>query len=48
MLAPMTKEKPAAIAKNERREEKSRMRGRGSGAHYSIGRILQVSRRLLQ
>jgi hypothetical protein len=30
MLAPMTKLIPAAIAKNDAREEKSRMVGRGS------------------
>ena len=28
VLAPMIREKPAAIAKNETREEKSRIRGR--------------------
>lgn len=28
ILAPMIREKPVAIAKNETREEKSRMRGR--------------------
>ena len=41
-LAPMTREKPAAIEKNAIREEKSRMGRRGLEAHYRISRTLQA------
>ena len=41
MLAPIIKLMPAAIEKNAVAEERSRMRGRGLGAHYSMSRILQ-------
>ena len=44
MLAPMIRETPTAIEKNETREEMSRMRGRGLGAHYSISRTSQGKR----
>ena len=44
MLAPMIRETPAAIEKNATREEKSRMRGRGLGAHYSMSRASQGER----
>ena len=40
----MIREKPVAIAKNETREEKSRMRRRGLGAHYRISRTSQGER----
>ena len=44
MLAPMIRETPAAIEKNETREEMSRIRGRGLEAHYSTSRALQGER----
>jgi len=44
MLAPITRETPAAIEKNAVAEEMSRMRGRGLEAHYRMGRILQGER----
>jgi hypothetical protein len=44
ILAPMIRETPAAIEKNAIREEKSRMVGRGLGAHYSTSRTLQGER----
>ena len=44
MLAPITREKPAAIEKNAVAEEMSRMRGRGLEAHYRISRTLQGER----
>jgi len=44
MLAPMIREKPAAIEKNAVAEEMSRMMGRGLGAHYSTSRTLQGER----
>ena len=44
MLAPMIREKPAAIEKNAVAEEMSRMRVRGLGAHYSISQTLQGER----
>ena len=44
MLAPMTKETPAAIEKNAVAEAMSRMMGRGLKAHYRTSRILPVSR----
>lgn len=43
-LAPIIREKPAAIEKNAVAEEMSRMRGRGLGAHYRISRALQGER----
>ena len=42
MLAPITRETPAAIEKNAVAEEMSRMRGRGLEAHYSTSRTLQA------
>ena len=42
MLAPMIMETPAAIEKNAKREEMSRMRGRGLEVHYSTNRTLQA------
>ena len=44
MLALMIRETPAAIEKNAVAEEMSRMRGRGLGAHYSMGRTSQGER----
>jgi hypothetical protein len=44
MLAPMIRLIPVAIAKNEAIAEKSRMRGRGLEAHYSISRTSQGER----
>ena len=43
-LAPMIREKPAAIEKNAVAEGMSRMRGRGLEAHYSISRTSQGER----
>lgn len=44
MLAPIIREKLAAIEKNAVAEEMSRMRGRGLGAHYRISRTSQGER----
>ena len=44
MLAPIIREKPAAIEKNAVAEEMSRMMGRGLEAHYSISRTSQGER----
>jgi hypothetical protein len=44
MLAPITRETPAAIEKNAVAEEMSRMRGRGLEVHYSISRTSQGER----
>ena len=44
MLAPMIRLMPAAIEKNAVAEERSRMRGRGLGAHYTTSRTSQGER----
>jgi hypothetical protein len=44
MLAPITRETPAAIEKNTVAEEMSRMRGRGLEAHYSMSRASRGER----
>ena len=48
MLAPMIRLMPQAIEKNAKREEMSRMRGRGIKAHCSMNQGSQAFTRLVE